>query len=576
MDAIKKIIKYFNKSVKKSFMTFVLLLLFSIISKLLILIPPFLNGMIIDFLIMKNPKKIFPFLFFALIIYSSTLIISLIETNLNIDLSNKIIIELKQQLCDKIISLKREDFVEQSTGEYIERLDGDISTICSFYTNILPNFIISIIAAIGAGFFSFYLSLELSFIGIINFPISLLVNKYFGNKVKSEYLKVRNITDEITSFSQQIISGEKTIKGLHIENNIIDFFGRKLKEYSKINKKSGMVSAFAGLIQMIISTFFELLIVALACFYIINEKLTIGSYVSFNVYFSQFLSSLRTIAETNLNIQSVIISIERIESIMSYQSENIMEKQDSYIVGDIEICNLKFTYKNNFKVIDGLDAVFHPKTVTSIVGTSGCGKTTILNLLMHFYEFNGSIKINGLDINKLPISLLRNSQSYIQQDPFFLTDTIKNNLKIANPKVSDKEIEDVCKAVDIYDKIISLPNKFKSILKENACMLSEGEKQRLAIARGILKKTSIFLFDEVTSNLDGKTEKKISDLILKLGEKYTVIVVAHRLTLIERMPRILVLDKGKIVGEGNHSFLINSCKTYQKLFEQKEIGESKF
>lgn len=107
-------------------------------------------------------------------------------------------------------------------------------------------------------------------------------------------------------------------------------------------------------------------------------------------------------------------------------------------------------------------------------------------------------------------------------------------------------------------------------------MLSEGEKQRLAIARGILKKTSIFLFDEVTSNLDGKTEKKISDLILKLGEKYTVIVVAHRLTLIERMPRILVLDKGKIVGEGNHSFLINSCKTYQKLFEQKEIGESKF
>lgn len=441
MDAIKKIIKYFNKSVKKSFMTFVLLLLFSIISKLLILIPPFLNGMIIDFLIMKNPKKIFPFLFFALIIYSSTLIISLIETNLNIDLSNKIIIELKQQLCDKIISLKREDFVEQSTGEYIERLDGDISTICSFYTNILPNFIISIIAAIGAGFFSFYLSLELSFIGIINFPISLLVNKYFGNKVKSEYLKVRNITDEITSFSQQIISGEKTIKGLHIENNIIDFFGRKLKEYSKINKKSGMVSAFAGLIQMIISTFFELLIVALACFYIINEKLTIGSYVSFNVYFSQFLSSLRTIAETNLNIQSVIISIERIESIMSYQSENIMEKQDSYIVGDIEICNLKFTYKNNFKVIDGLDAVFHPKTVTSIVGTSGCGKTTILNLLMHFYEFNGSIKINGLDINTLPISLLRNSISYIQQDPFFLTDTIKNNLKIANPKVSDKRLK---------------------------------------------------------------------------------------------------------------------------------------
>ena len=333
-----------------------------------------------------------------------------------------------------------------------------------------------------------------------------------------------------------------------------------------------MISAFGGLAQTVSSTIFELLIIALACYSIVNEKLTIGSYVSFNVYLAQFLSSLRVIASMNLNIQTVLVSIDRIDDILECETENFVEDvQSMTIYGNVEIRNLKFSYEDTQKVIDNINIKFPCNTVTSIVGTSGCGKTTIFNLLVRFYECNaGSIVIDGRNINVMPLCTLRNAISYIQQDVFFLSDTVKSNLCLVNCEATDEEIIQACKDAEIYEKIISLPDGFNTILSENASILSSGEKQRLAIARGILKKSKIFLFDEVTSNLDGEAEKKILRTIFHLGRRHTVIVVAHRITLIEKMPRIIVLDKGKLVGEGKHDYLIKNCEIYQKLFEKEK------
>ena len=273
-------------------------------------------------------------------------------------------------------------------------------------------------------------------------------------------------------------------------------------------------------------------------------------------------------------ISTRFVATDRINKIFSQENESFAHKsyelQELEIYGDIKIGDLEFSYRDNQKILDKINTSFSKNSVTAIVGASGSGKTTMLNLLVRFYESEGNILIDGHNIKSLSINTLRNLVSYIQQDSFFFKDTIKNNLNIVNSNVTDEEIEEACKKAEIYNKIISLPNGFNTLLGENASILSGGEKQRLAIARGLLKKAKVFLFDEVTSNLDGETEKEILKTLLQLGEEYTVIIIAHRVTLVENIPRIIVLDKGRVVGEGNHNYLLGMCKEYQRLFKKRE------
>ena len=493
LKTIRKIFTYFGVLLKKYIFIYCILIFFSIISEMLLLIPTFVNGKIIDMVLIKDFERIIKYLAISLIIYIFNGVLSLFETYLHVFLFQKTLLDFKTMLCEKIVCLKMEEFDKRSSGEYLERLDSDTSTICSFYINTFPNLIINIIKLVGTGILSIYLSPLLALIGILSFPVSLTINLYFGKKMKRIYSTVRKSADELTSISQQIINGEKTIKGLNIENTVLKRYKSKAQDYFKINLSSGMLSAYGGLVQTIISTIFELVIIAVASHFIISGKLSIGAYISFNVYLSKFLSALRNIASTNLNIQTVIVSTDRISKIFSQENENFVHKLPKpEIYGDIKIEKLEFSYKNNQKILDKINTSFSKNSVTAIVGASGSGKTTMLNLLVRFYESEGNILIDGHKISAISIDTLRNLISYIQQDSFFFKDTIKNNLNIVNPNATDEEIEKVCKKAEIYHKIINLPNGFNTMMGENASILSGGEKQRLAIARGLLKKQKYF------------------------------------------------------------------------------------
>lgn len=570
INKISKAFGYFHILIKKNVFVYIIMIFLSLISEMLLLIPPYFNGKIIDNVLVKNFEYIIKYLIISLIIYIFIAFLSLYETYVNEYMIQKMIYKFKIILFERIVCLKMEEFDKKTGGEYLEILDGDTENICSFYINAIPDLIINIIKLIGAGVLSVCLSPVLALIGFLSFPVSLSINSYFSKKMKIVFSKVRKGADELTGFSQQIINGEKTIKGLNIESSILKRYKLKAESCAQMNLNSGMLLAYSGLVQTIVATLFELVIVSLASYLIINGKLTIGSYVAFNVYLSQFLSAIRTLTNTNLNVENVLVSTERINEIYFQEIEEITEEPMlSCSAGEVKITDIEFSYQDEKKVLDKINLNFAPKSITAIVGASGSGKTTILNLFLKFYESDkGNILICGHDINILPLSVLRNLITYVQQESFFLSDTIKNNLNIVNPLATDEEIEDACKKAEIYQKIISLPNGFSTVLRENVTILSSGEKQRLAIARGLLKKAKIFLFDEVTSNLDCDTEKKILRTLTQLGKEYTVIVIAHRLTLIENIPRIVVLDGGKVVGDGNHSYLLSECKEYQRLFKK--------
>lgn len=573
IKTVKKIYKYFCFYMKNYLKFFLLLIFLSSLSKILTLVTPYINGKIIDFITGKEFNKIISLLIIIFFISILNGIISLFESHLNVYLSNTIIVDIKEKLMKKIVCLKLNDFNQKTVGEYFERLEGDTNTISSFFIKSIPTLVLSVITLIISGFFSFYISFFMTAIGMISFPIALITNYYFGKKVKSAYELVRDAADDYTSMVQQILNGEKTIKGLHVEKEILKKYFLKINILKKLNIKSGLISATGGLVQLISSTLFELILIFLACYFIISDKISIGSYVSFNVYLSSFLLALRTIAATNLNLQTVFVSMERIETITSFKpSEDLTQSLISLSGEEISIKNLDFSFSNGNKIFDKFTVSFYSNEITAVVGTSGCGKTTLLNIISRFYDFfSGEILIDNKNINEIPLNDLRNAISYVQQSPFLFKDTIKNNLLLANPMSTDAEIVEACKRAYIYETIIKLPDGFNTLVGEFGYNLSGGQKQRLAIARGILKNSKIFLFDEITSDLDGESEKYILEALYNLAKGHMVIIVAHRLTTAINIPRIIVIDKGIKISEGNHRELIQTCDVYQRLFCDKEV-----
>lgn len=545
------------------------LIVVSVFTKILSLIPPFFNGKIIDNVIMQNFNNI---IILVLCIALTSILIgafSLLQTYININLSNDILVYLKENLIKKILKLKMSAFDKMTSGSYIERIEHDINEVKSFYIDTVPELIISIMSMIVSGAFAFYLSPVLTIVGFISFPISSAIYYYFGKKVKKSYVFLRKATDEYISILQQSINSERAIKGLHIEQAIFNKIKLKIKELYQLSIKNGMLSAYGGLVQLLSATIIEILLMSLACYFIIKGEITIGSYVSFNIYLSTFLSALKTIASTNLNIQTVSVTMERLNQI-TYNND-VEDIDNCKIVindGNVNIQHLYFSYNENKKILNDLCIDFKSNNLHAIVGTSGCGKTTLFNLLLRIYDCEeNTVFIDNKDTTTLALSDLRNAISYVQQDPFVFNDTIRENLCIINPKATDDEIIDACKKANIYDTIKSLPKGLDTIIGEKGFNFSGGQKQRLAIARGILKNAKLYLFDEITSELDGEIEKDILKVLLELAKKHTVIIIAHRLTTVVNIPRIVVIDEGKKVAEGSHEQLLDSCKLYRRLFK---------
>lgn len=569
-----KIVAYFISYIKKYILSITVLAFCVIVSEILILIPPYINGKIIDFVLLRKFDSILFLISVSFVIYVLSNIFSLFQTILNIKLESKLLIDFRENLYEKIVHLKLKKYYEKSIGEYLSRLDGDANTIITFYLKLVPTLIVCFINVIVTGFFAFSISHELFFVGLISFPISMIIYYYYGKKIKESYEKVMKSTDDYTSYAQDVLSAERTIKALHIENNILIEFKRKLKALAHESINNGTISAFGGLSQALSSVVIELFMILIASYLIIKGYLSIGSYVAFNVYAAKFITSLRTIVSTNLNLQMLYVSMKRLDEIFYSEEENIKdENMDCFFNENIDVENISFYYEREKPVLKNLTISFLSNNITAIVGASGCGKTTLLNLIVKFYDCEtGIIKVGNKDISTIPLHRLRNIISYIEQDPYIFKGTIRDNLIIVYQSATYEEIVEACKKAYIYDMIINLKKGFDTVIGEKGYNLSGGQKQRLAIARGILKNSKIFLLDEITSELDGEAERNIMQAIFALTKEHTVILSAHRLTTVKNIPRIIVLKNGKVDADGNHEQLLSTCKEYQKLFsEYREV-----
>ncbi|RDY33234.1 ABC transporter ATP-binding protein [Lachnotalea glycerini] len=570
---VKVIIKYYLKFIKQYNCIFVALLVLSSISSIILLINPILNGKILDYALNMQFQDVLRIVIYLLMLFVMNSIISVIYTYINNYLQNKVTYDIKKETFKKIIYLKMEDLNENSIGKYMSFLEGDTNTISSFYINTINSFFTYTIKIFCSGFFIFRISIKLSLIGLISLPIMLIINYYFGKTIKKLQEKNRKIFDKYTSNVQETFSGLKEIKGLCLENWVEQKNNLNLDNIFKVNMRRSTLSSFGGLAQNLTGFLMQIAVYLVGCYMIGTKKITVGYFSAFINYLNQFLSSAQQITSINISLQSTLVSIDRYEKLITNcQTELIVNNENETIInGDITVENITFSYKNK-KVINDINLTIRANEMVAIVGANGSGKTTFLSLLMGFYKFEyGKIYFDEIDISKIDFSTIRKNITYIQQHPFLFNDTIKNNLLVGKEDATDEEIKKVCESVYFYDTIMNLPDGFNTVIGECGLKLSGGQRQQLAIARGILRNSKIFLFDEITSNIDGITEKHILNTIRNLSKQHTVIIIAHRNTMIVEMPRIIVFDNGKNIAEGTHFELLNNCLQYQNLF--KEINK---
>ena len=487
----------------------------------------------------------------------------------------------KEMQCDMLGNLISADtaLIEgKHTGKFISILANDVNHITNLVSVAILNLFKDSLTLVGLLMVMFFQNWKLSLIAIIMIPLASFAAKTLGKrigKVATEQMLKAGI---LNTYLIELFKNHKLIKIFQqekYENERAEKFINDVKEKSKkiatiFVRSSPIMETLTGIM------------IAILIFY--SGKLVLKNEIDVNNFFS-FLAAMmlayqpvRSLATVNIAISQGLSAAIRILPVIDEKSKLTENEHDLEIKvnkGDIEFKNVSFKYDNRDKettkpTLNSVSLKILGSKMTSIVGHSGAGKSTILNLIPRFYDINsGDILIDSQSVYKSTISSLRKNISLVSQDTTLFDDTIRNNIAYANLEASQKEIEEAAKYSFASEFIEKLPNKYETIIGENGTRLSGGEKQRLSIARAILKKSQIILLDEATSSLDAETENKIQDAINFLTKDRTTIVIAHRLSTILNSDKIYVIDAGKVVGEGTHDQLLANSTLYKNFYEKQ-------
>ena len=504
-----------------------------------------------------------------LILNSLNSILNYITLKLNVKFSSVIYLNIEKDIIDKIHTFTNKTLDNTSTGTIIDRLDYDLSNISNIYFDILYR-LTEFIKSIGIIVAIFIINPLVGILSILSLSIIFLIDNYQVYKVTNLIDDKNKKNEKFTESITEVIRGMRDIKMLNIEKNTINKLDNQVDETIdsefKINKTTNILGKLASLIDDLTSLFN----ISFYVFLISKGSLTISNALVLYNYYSNISSFGGYIGQIMDNINKFNISSERIKELFDnekFATETFGTKHIKKVKGKFEFKSVHFGYKKN-EVLKGVSFTVNPDETVAFVGKTGSGKTTIFNLLCKMYDIDkGEILIDNININELDKNTIRGNITVISQSPYIFNMSIKENLKLVKPNLTNKEMKEALKTACLYDFVESLPDKYDTILGENGITLSGGQKQRLAIARALIQKTEIILFDEATSALDNETQEKITKAINNMKKEYTIMIIAHRLSTIINADKIFFLNKGKIECSGTHEYLLKHSKEYKKLYE---------
>ena len=487
--------------------------------------------------------------------------------------------DLQGDMLSNLISADTKLINGKHTGKILSSLTNDVSHITNLISIAVLTLFKDSLTLVGLLFVMFFQNWKLALVAIIMIPLATFAAKTLGKRMTKVALEHMEKAGDLNKYLVEIFKNHNLIKIFQrekYENSRAEKYINDMKKKSiKINtifvRTSPIMESLTG-IMIAILIFYSAKLVS-------TNELDISNFFSFLAAMMLAYQPVRSLATLNITISQGLSAATRILPIIDQKSELLENESDTQMkvhAGNIEFKNVSFKYEKErkFNTLNSVNLKMFGGKMTSLVGHSGAGKSTILNLIPRFYDsISGDILIDNQSIYKSTISSLRENISLVSQDTTLFDDTIRNNIAYANLNASQKEIEDAAKHSFASEFIERLPNKYETIIGENGIRLSGGEKQRLSIARAMLKKSQIILLDEATSSLDAETENKIQDAINFLTKDRTTIVIAHRLSTILNSDKIYVIDSGKVVGEGTHKELLINSTVYKNFYE-KQIRKS--
>ena len=559
---------YFIKKQKKIVIP---MLILSIILSLIGVLTPILSAKLLLNLSNKALDKLLNIALFIFLVEATRNIISFTFNLISEKCMTKIITEVRLEMLRETFRIETSETDKNNTGIFIDRIKNDTGRITNIFSDLTSSFV-DFISNVGILAASFIIS---PYIFIYFIATSLIIG-YINKKDRDVYYKrskkYRDLTEKATGLTAELIRGIKDIK-LAGNNSVLK---KTSKEINKITKEGYEIKKQTEkyrLLSFTIRDFFDVTFIILGTFLTSKKLLTISNFIILYMYRKRIENLLSFYNRFVNQIKDYNLSATRVFEILGdhFKKERPGGLDLNNIQGKIEFNNVNFAYQQHHKVLQNISFTINPGERIGFVGQSGSGKSTLFNLIVKLYPVeNKKIYIDDIDINEISYKSLRSKISLIPQSPYIFNFTILENLKIANEEATMEEVITACKQADIYDRIMEFDKGFDTIVGEGGVILSGGEKQRLSIARSLLKQSNILLLDEATSSVDNITQKNIQTAIEKINRNTTILIIAHRLSTVINCDRIIVIDDGKIIDTGTHSELLKSCPKYQELYKYEE------
>ncbi len=533
--------------------------------------PILLQWIVDDYILNKNAKLLLTFSLIMLGVVFLEVFFQFLFIYFTNWLGQHIIKDIRTKLFDKVLKFKMQYFNRTPVGKLVTRVVSDIETIASIFGQGLFAIISDLLQMIVIIIIMFVMNWRLGLIVLIVLPIMVYATKLFQIKIKGTFQDVRNQVSNLNSFVQERISGMK----------IVQLFTREKIEYSKflnINDKHKKAhirtvwyySIFFPVVEILSSITLAVIVWYGGLTAAVEGATSFGVITSFIYMTNMLFRPLRQIADKFNTLQMGMVAAERVFVVLD---ENATEVDTGtieieHLKGNIKFDNVHFRYLEDEPVLRGISFEVKQGQTVAVVGATGAGKSTIINLLSRFYRINsGSITIDGIDLNKLKLDSLRNQISVVLQDVFLFSDSILNNITLNNNDISLEEVTEAAKVIGIHNFIMTLPNNYHYNVKERGGMLSVGQRQLIAFLRAYVSKPAILVLDEATSSIDAQSERLIQKATNTLTQNRTSIIIAHRLATIKKADKIIVMEKGKIVEQGTHTELLKQKGYYSKLYE---------
>lgn len=555
----------------------VLAVTLSIISNLLALLGPYLSGLAIDEIDFGvgnvNLTKVLYYCSLMLLFYIISSILSYILSRTMIVLGQKTVYQLRKDVFNNLVDLPVRYFDQHSTGDIVSRISYDIDTINATLSTDLLQVFTSVFTVVGSLIMMLLISPYLILIFFVTIPISILFTHYRTKKVKPLFRKRSSMLGELNGYAEEILTGQKTIIAYHQEEHIIGQFAKKNTSANQAYYEAEYHGSIIGPSMGFINNLSLALISVFGALLYLFSKITLGNLSSFVLYSRKFSGPINEAANIISEFQSTAAAAERIFRLIDQEQEP-KDKENAitleHVLGNVTMEHVDFGYDSNRIIIKDLNLEAKMGQTVAIVGSTGAGKTTIINLLMRFYDIqSGAILVDQHNIQDVTRKSLRSSYSMVLQDTWLFYGTIFENIAYGKEDATLEQVIEVAKTAKIHHYISSLPQGYNTVLNEDAINISQGQKQLLTIARAMLLESNMLILDEATSNIDTRTEIQIQEAMLKLMKDKTCFIIAHRLSTIQNADIILVLKDGQIVEQGNHQTLLEQKNYYYNLYHSQ-------